>query len=90
MMMYDKETIYDEQINPLMSKIIDICKENGIEMVCSFSLNDADLVCTTHLKSDVYENKAISDACKVIQCGYVVEKPWFGFAIKTEGAKTDE
>ena len=55
----DKEKIYDEQIFPLMSQIIGICKENKINMVSSFQLrsgleengdeNEGDFCCTTAL-----------------------------------------
>jgi hypothetical protein len=59
----DKEIIYDENIAPLMSKIISICKENDINMVASFQLqseNETDngehFLCTTLLpnKKDHY------------------------------------
>jgi hypothetical protein len=51
-----RETIYDEQISPLMTQIIAICKENKIPVVASFELdieeghppNDP-LMCTTSL-----------------------------------------
>ena len=36
--MYDKEDIYDEQIAPLMTKIIEICKEENIPMTAQFAL----------------------------------------------------
>jgi len=36
----DVEPIYDEQISPLMERIITICKEHGIPMVATFQLND--------------------------------------------------
>lgn len=55
-MMYgDKEEIYDDQINPLMNQIIQICKENGINMVASFQLrseeedDNGNFLCTTLL-----------------------------------------
>ena len=47
-----KEEIYDEQINPLMAQIIAICKEHNIAHVCSFSLDDDGLMCTTCNTSD--------------------------------------
>lgn len=34
-----KEQVYDEQIYPLMDKIISICKENKIDMVATFYLD---------------------------------------------------
>ena len=48
----DKEEIYDEQINPLMSEILGVCKEHGIAMIASFSLpveEDPYLMCTSYL-----------------------------------------
>ena len=32
----NKEEIYDEQISPLMQKIISVCREHGIAMIASF------------------------------------------------------
>ncbi len=46
------EQIYDEQISPLMTQIIEICRANGISMIASFAIaseTDSDLRCTTHL-----------------------------------------
>jgi hypothetical protein len=50
----DKEPVYDAEIVPLMTQIIDICKANGINMVASFQLrNETDeeghALCTTLL-----------------------------------------
>ena len=39
-----RETAYDEQINPLVAKIITLCKEHGIASTLSFGL-DGDLQC---------------------------------------------
>ncbi len=51
-----KEEIYDEQINPLMSQIIAICKEHKIAIVCSFSLDHEErLTCTTALLDDEFD-----------------------------------
>lgn len=33
---YDLENLYDEQINPLMAKIIGICKEHKLPMFATF------------------------------------------------------
>jgi aspartate/methionine/tyrosine aminotransferase len=41
-MKYDKEHVYDTQIAPLMQKIIEICKEEQIPMVCDFQYADTD------------------------------------------------
>jgi hypothetical protein len=46
----DKEKIYDEQINPLMASIIEICREHKIAMFATFQVpneGDPDLVCTS-------------------------------------------
>ncbi len=49
----NKEAIHDEQIGPLVTQIIAICKEHKISMLCDFGL-DEDLHCTTSLLSDDY------------------------------------
>ena len=46
-----RETVYDEQISPLMTKIIAICKEHGIPMLADFAL-DGDMQCTTAILVD--------------------------------------
>lgn len=55
----NKEQVYDEEISPLMQKIIQICRENGIAALTSFNIGHdgegpngedcTDLTCTTHL-----------------------------------------
>lgn len=53
-----KEDIYDEQINPLMAEILEICKTHKIAMVASFAIpsdEDADLMCTSCLLTPEYE-----------------------------------
>lgn len=48
----NKEQIYDAEINPLMAKIIEICKAHGIAMLATFATpteEEADLCCTTIL-----------------------------------------
>ena len=47
--MNDLEKIYDEQIYPLMEKIINICKENRMPFACQFAIDDADAVCTSYM-----------------------------------------
>lgn len=49
--MSSKEEVYDAEINPLMAKIIEICQENGINMMATFSFGDGEL-CTTLLAED--------------------------------------
>lgn len=46
-----KEDIYDEQINPLMARITEICKKHQINAHATFFLEGEDsILCTTHLK----------------------------------------
>ncbi len=48
----NKEQIYDEQISPLMTDIIAVCKKHKIAFVASFAIpndEDNDLRCTTAL-----------------------------------------
>ena len=44
--MIDKEKVYDEEIFPLMEKIIDICNNHEIPLFTTFQYND-DGFCTT-------------------------------------------
>lgn len=37
MEVFDKEHVYDSQISPLMTQIIEICKEHSIPMIASFT-----------------------------------------------------
>ena len=40
MKIYDKESVYDEQISPLMTQIIAICKEHQLPMVADFQYSN--------------------------------------------------
>jgi hypothetical protein len=78
--MYDKEKIYDEQIYPLMDQIVKICKNNDVQMIFSCYLKtdeEGDLRCTTYLKSEEENCQTIDDAAKVVQLGYIAEKPYY-------------
>ena len=78
--MYDKEKIYDEKIFPLMQQIIDICKENDIQMLFSCYLKtdeQGDMKCDTYLKSNEQNCDLLDDAFMVIKHGYVAQKPYF-------------
>jgi len=37
---YDKESVYDEKIAPLMKEIIDICKQEDLSFAAQFYLKD--------------------------------------------------
>lgn len=53
---FDLESVYDAEIAPLMTKIIDICKAHKLPMFATFLyLNDPDGddgICTTNLMFD--------------------------------------
>jgi hypothetical protein len=38
--MENKEKLYDEQISPLIKKVLSICKEHKIPMFCEFQFSD--------------------------------------------------
>ena len=50
--MENKEKVYDEQIAPLMSQIIQICKDNDIPMFADFQYSDTDF-CTSCIYPNV-------------------------------------
>lgn len=81
-----KEEIYDEQINPLMAQVIEICRAHKIPVLANFVLGE-DLCCTTALLADDYEPSAQQlEALEVL-------KPQSAFAIaetiesKPDGSK---
>lgn len=52
-----KESVYDNEISPLMAKILEICKREKIAMVAQFSTpndEDPDLLCTSALLDKEY------------------------------------
>jgi hypothetical protein len=49
-----KEGIYDAEISPLMTKIINICKENGINMAATFSLDHDEAVGETLFCTSIF------------------------------------
>lgn len=64
---YDKEQIHDEKINPLMDQIIKICKENDIQMLCSFMLKeDGEIFCTSYNPSRQYNHINLINARNTI------------------------
>ncbi len=49
--MIDKEKIYDEEIYPLIEKIVDICNKHDISLFASFQYSD-DGFCNTCVSKD--------------------------------------
>ena len=85
--MYDKEQIYDDKISPLMTQIIEICKENDIQMLFSCYLktdDEGDMSCDTYLESKEENCNKLLNAAKVIRSGYAVQKPFFMSATITK------
>jgi hypothetical protein len=63
--MDDKEHIYDEEIAPLMTKIIEICKREQIPMFADFQYSDVDF-CTTLIYPDVDGRNVVMNLYNVL------------------------
>lgn len=84
----EKEKVYDEQISPLMAKIIEICKANKIAAFANFRIGydeqiEEHLMCTTSLpiSEDEEDNKMVSKLSRVGVDGYDVVAPYMAFTI---------
>lgn len=58
----NKETIYDEQISPLMTQIIAICQQHGIAMLADFDISHPEndgLNCTTLIPDGIGKNPTL-------------------------------
>lgn len=56
-----REDVYDNEIAPLMSKVIDLCKTHGIPMLATFQYTepgDEPGFCTTQIPAE-HEDKAL-------------------------------
>ena len=95
-----REAIYDEEIAPLMGKIIAICKEHEIPMVADFQLNDdrercselnedGDEVgpfhCTTLLTHFDDTAEKLCDAARILRPAPAPE--WGGFIVHPDGRR---
>ena len=65
-----KEEIYDDQINPLMARIINVCKEHNIPFIASFQLTGEDteevIFCNSSLLPDG-SSAVLSKLAKILQ-----------------------
>ncbi len=55
----ENESVYDEQIHPLMAKVIALCKEHGIGLAAQFQVRDEDeepIAVTTVLTGKTYRS----------------------------------
>jgi hypothetical protein len=66
----NKEEIYDQEIAPLMAKIIDVCRANKIPLLAQFHIptpEDENLACTTALlEADFNPPAHLLQALKVV------------------------
>ncbi|MBW9102902.1 hypothetical protein [Paraburkholderia phenoliruptrix] len=69
----NKEQVYDEQINPLMAQIIEICRAHKIAFVASFSIataEDPDLACSSAMLAPEFDPpKRFVEAWNVLHQG---------------------
>lgn len=70
---YDSEKVYDEQISPLMTQIIAICREHRIPMVASFiyenNVDRGKCRCTTHLPFEGREDDVLGHVHRTLKHG---------------------
>lgn len=69
---WDLESVYDEQINPLMKRIIAICKKHRMPMLASFAYADdgpdgEEHYCSTALNWPGRETDALNAALREIR-----------------------
>jgi hypothetical protein len=67
---FDKEQIYDEQLSPLVTQIIQICEQHKLPLVLSvcYGWNETDksLCCTTSLPGDGWQPERYHRAIETI------------------------
>ena len=73
---FDKDSVYDNKISPLMKQIIDICKEEGIPMLAQFYIQSADvhpdgeeLYCTTTLPAEDNTPEEMNERMHIVRWG---------------------
>lgn len=64
--MKDCEAIYDEQVYPLMTQIIEICQQNEMSLFASFKLNDSPLYCTTYVYDEADGEDSLHSRCRAL------------------------
>ncbi|EOS93124.1 hypothetical protein LU631_07015 [Erwinia tracheiphila] len=66
---FDHENVYDEQIAPLMTQIITICKTYRIPMMCSFAYKNDDETemnfCSTALNA--FEDRLVPEYTRAVR-----------------------
>lgn len=89
--MQDNESIYDEQIFPLMAQIIEICKAHQIPMVAAFEYSDSNY-CTTIIPQDEQSDgiRQVTDFMWRWQAQWTSPPPIQITVEHTDGSKTIE
>jgi hypothetical protein len=84
----DNEAVYDNEIAPLMQRIIDICKRHEIPMAATFEYAP-DLFCSTAIPFDG-QAEHMRDANQLLTSG-IRNEPLFQITTtKADGSKTIE
>lgn len=82
MELFDNEAVYDLEISPLMTKIIEICIENNMPMVASFAYENCEEngigCCTTTLNE--FEGRHIENFADAVN---EIKKPASSCALIT-------
>ncbi len=67
---YDLESVYDNEIAPLMTQILAICKRERMPMMASFQYRDDDdgaALCTSHLQWPERSSDCFREAVRVFR-----------------------
>jgi hypothetical protein len=70
--MKDKEAIYDAEIAPLMTQILEVCKREQIAMIASFDIpndDDPELACTSMVPDEDGNPERHQHAHRIINGG---------------------
>lgn len=70
---YDLEKVYDEKIAPLMTQIIDICREHKMPVLASFAYGrneEKSDFCTTYLEFENRVPEPFRPALSLIKNGF--------------------
>ena len=83
-----KETVYDAELNPLIAKVIELCKEHGIVTFMHFELDDCGdderVLCTTSIPPESDEDPGSQRIAKMRAAAFF--KPTFmGMTVTTTG-----
>jgi hypothetical protein len=84
----NKEQVYDDEIAPLMSRIIETCKRVGISCLCSFDITvdpEDQMLCTTCLAD---ENGAIPECIKKAQDELFRRPSFVAFTVTSKAAQS--